>query len=140
MKISMIGTGYVGLVSGACFADLGNNVWCVDNDQKKIDLLNNNQIPFFEPGLNDLVNKNYSSGRLKFTTNLNSAIKNSDIIFICVGTPTSKKNRSADLNFVFKAAKEIGAEYVISKFNLNSDDLVLVCKECKNNFYLYEIK
>ena len=107
MKISMIGTGYVGLVSGACFADLGNNVWCVDNDQKKIDLLNNNQIPFFEPGLNDLVNKNYSSGRLKFTTNLNSAIKNSDIIFICVGTPTSKKNGSTDLQHVFKAVAEI---------------------------------
>ena len=107
MKISMIGTGYVGLVSGACFADLGNNVWCVDNDQKKIDLLNNNQIPFFEPGLNDLVNKNYSSGRLKFTTNLNSAIKNSDIIFICVGTPTSKKNGSTDLQYVFKAVTEI---------------------------------
>ena len=107
MKISMIGTGYVGLVSGACFADLGNNVWCVDNDQKKIYLLNNNQIPFFEPGLNDLVNKNYSSGRLKFTTNLNSAIKNSDIIFICVGTPTSKKNSSTDLRYVFKAVTEI---------------------------------
>ena len=107
MKISMIGTGYVGLVSGACFADLGNNVWCVDNDQKKIDLLNNNQIPFFEPGLNDLVNKNYLSGRLKFTTNLNSAIKNSDIIFICVGTPTSKKNGSTDLQYVFKAVTEI---------------------------------
>ena len=107
MKISMIGTGYVGLVSGACFADLGNNVWCVDNDHKKIDLLNNNKIPFFEPGLNDLVNKNYSSGRLKFTTNLNSAIKNSDIIFICVGTPTSKKNSSTDLQYVFKAVTEI---------------------------------
>ena len=107
MKISMIGAGYVGLVSGACFADLGNNVWCVDKDQKKIDLLNNNQIPFFEPGLNDLVNKNYLSGRLKFTTNLNSAIKNSDIIFICVGTPTSKKNGSTDLQHVFKAVAEI---------------------------------
>ena len=107
MKISMIGTGYVGLVSGACLADLGNNVCCVDNDQKKIDLLNNNQIPFFEPGLNDLVNKNYLSGRLKFTTNLKSAIKNSDIIFICVGTPTSKKKGSTDLKYVFKAVTEI---------------------------------
>jgi len=103
----MIGTGYVGLVSGACLADLGNNVCCVDNDQKKIDLLNNNQIPFFEPGLNDLVNKNYLSGRLKFTTNLKSAIKNSDIIFICVGTPTSKKKGSTDLKYVFKAVTEI---------------------------------
>ena len=91
MKICMIGAGYVGLVSGACFADLGNTVYCVDKDKKKINLLNNNLIPIFEPGLQELVNKNYSSGRLKFTTDLNLAVKNSDIIFICVGTPTSKK-------------------------------------------------
>ena len=91
MKICVIGIGYVGLVSGACFADLGNSVWCVDKNKKKIDLLNSNRVPFFEPGLEELVNKNYSSGRLKFTTNLKFAVKNSDIIFICVGTPTSKK-------------------------------------------------
>ena len=107
MKLCVIGTGYVGLVSGACFADLGNTVWCVDKDKEKINLLNNNKIPIFEPGLKELVGKNYSSGRLKFTTNLKLAVKNSDIIFICVGTPTSKKNRSADLRFVFKAANEI---------------------------------
>ena len=93
MKICIVGVGYVGLVSVACFADLGNTVWCVDNNQEKIDLLNNNQIPFFEPGLEDLVSKNYSSQRLKFTTNLNFAVKNCDFIFICVGTPTSKKKR-----------------------------------------------
>ena len=92
MKICMIGAGYVGLVSGACFADLGNTVWCVDKDEEKINLLNNNQIPIFEPGLNDLVIKNHFSGRLKFTNNLKIAITKSDIIFICVGTPTSKKN------------------------------------------------
>jgi UDPglucose 6-dehydrogenase len=107
MKICIIGTGYVGLVSGACFADLGNTVWCVDKNKEKINLLNNNQIPIFEPGLEELVSKNYSSGRLKFTTNLNLAVKNSDIIFICVGTPTSEKNQSAELRFVFKAANEI---------------------------------
>ena len=107
MKICMIGTGYVGLVSGACFADLGNTVYCLDKDKEKIDLLNNNLIPIFEPGLKELVNKNYSSGRLKFTTDLNLAVKSSDIIFICVGTPTSKKNRSADLHFVFNVAKKI---------------------------------
>ena len=111
MKICMIGAGYVGLVSGACFADLGNVVWCVDKNKKKIDLLNNNQVPFFEPGLEELVNKNYSSGRLKFTTNLKIAVKNSDIVFICVGTPTSKKNRSADLRYVFKVATEL-AKYI----------------------------
>ncbi len=91
MKLCVIGTGYVGLVSGACFSDLGNTVWCVDKDKEKINLLNNNHIPIFEPGLKELVGKNYSSGRLKFTTNLKLAVKNSDIIFICVGTPISKK-------------------------------------------------
>ena len=112
----MIGTGYVGLVSGACFADLGNFVYCVDKNKEKIDLLNNNQIPFFEPGLQELVSKNFSSNRLKFTTNLKLAVKNSDIIFICVGTPTSKKSRSADLRHVFKAATEI-SKY-INKFKV----------------------
>ena len=107
MKICMIGTGYVGLVSGACFADLGNTVWCIDKNKEKIDLLNNNEVPFFEPGLKELVNKNYSSGRLKFTTDLRLGVKNSDIIFICVGTPTAKKSRSADLRHVFNAATEI---------------------------------
>ena len=100
MKICMIGAGYVGLVSGSCFADLGNSVWCVDKDKHKIDMLNKGQIPIFEPGLKDLINKNYSSGRLKFTTNLNLAVKNSDIIFICVGTPTSDKKGSADLRYL----------------------------------------
>ena len=116
MKICMIGTGYVGLVSGACFADLGNSVWCVDKNKEKIDLLNSNQIPFFEPGLEELVSKNFSSGRLKFTTNLKLAVRNSDIIFICVGTPTSKKNHSADLQQVFKVATEV-SKY-INKFKI----------------------
>ena len=104
----MIGTGYVGLVSGACFADLGNFVWCVDKNKEKVDLLNSNQIPFFEPGLEELVKKNYFSGRLKFTTDFKLSVRNSDIIFICVGTPSRKKNKSADLQNVFKAANEIG--------------------------------
>ena len=112
----MIGTGYVGLVSGACFADLGNFVCCVDKNKEKIDLLNNNKIPFFEPGLHELVSKNFSSNRLKFTTNLKLAVRNSDIIFICVGTPTSKKSRSADLRHVFNAATEI-SKY-INKFKI----------------------
>ncbi|MDC1476135.1 UDP-glucose/GDP-mannose dehydrogenase family protein [Pelagibacteraceae bacterium] len=116
MNISVIGVGYVGLVSGACFADLGNNVWCMDKNLKKIDMLNNNQIPFFEPGLHELVKKNYASGRLKFTTNLNSAVKNSDIVFICVGTPTSQKNNSANLKYVFSAANEISK--CINKFKI----------------------
>ena len=116
MKICMIGAGYVGLVSGSCFADLGNFVWCVDKDKQKIDMLNNNQIPIFEPGLKDLINKNYSSGRLKFTTNLNLAVKNSDIIFICVGTPTSNKKGSADLRHVYKVVAELSL--YINKFKI----------------------
>ena len=80
MKLCMIGTGYVGLVSGVCFADLGNNVICVDKDLKKIDLLNKGKIPIYEPGLTELVNKNYKNKRLKFSSDLKSSIKDSDII------------------------------------------------------------
>ena len=116
MKICVIGMGYVGLVSAACFADLGNNVWCVDKNNKKINLLNNNHIPFFEPGLEELVNKNYLSGRLRFTTNLNLAVTNSDVLFICVDTPKLKKSRSADLRHVFDVAKEL-SKY-IDKFKI----------------------
>ena len=112
----MIGTGYVGLVSGACFADLGNTVYCVDKDQDKIDMLNSGEVPIYEPGLNEIVKKNYLSNRLKFTSDLSKAVKFSDIIFICVGTPTSKKNKSADLSFVFNAAKEISNN--INKFKI----------------------
>tara|TARA_Y100000590_G_scaffold361694_1_gene418490 strand:- start:744 stop:2030 length:1287 start_codon:yes stop_codon:yes gene_type:complete len=112
----MIGAGYVGLVSGACFADLGNNVYCVDKNKKKIDLLNNSQIPIFEPGLQEIVKKNFLSGRLKFTSNLSLAIKKSDIIFICVGTPTSKNNNSANLKYVFQVANEISKH--INKFKI----------------------
>ena len=116
MRICMIGVGYVGLVSGACFADLGNSVWCVDKNKQKIDMLNDHNIPIFEPGLKELVDKNYSSGRLKFTTNLNLAIKNSDIIFICVGTPASNKRGSADLRYVFNAVNELS--HYINKFKI----------------------
>ena len=116
MKICMIGTGYVGLVSGSCFADLGNTVYCVDNNQVKINDLNKGIIPIYEPGLNEIIKKNYISNRLKFTTNLKLAINSSDIIFICVGTPTSKNKKSADLKYVFKAASEISKH--INKFKI----------------------
>ena len=116
MKICIIGTGYVGLVTGACFADLGNAVICVDNNKDKIDSLNNKQIPIYEPGLEELVVKNFSSKRLKFTTDLNFAVKNSDIIFICVGTPSSKKRGSAELKYVFQVAKEISKS--LNKFKI----------------------
>ncbi len=116
MKLCMIGTGYVGLVSGVCFADLGNNVICVDKDTKKIDLLSKGKIPIYEPGLTELVNKNYKNKRLKFSTDLKKSIKDSDIIFICVGTPTKKNGNTADLSQIFNAAKEISLS--INKFKL----------------------
>jgi UDPglucose 6-dehydrogenase len=108
MKLCMIGTGYVGLVSGVCFADLGNDVVCVDKDISKINKLKKGIIPIYEPGLSELVKKNYKSRRLSFTTNLSEAIKNSKVIFICVGTPTKKNSNAADLSQVFNVAKEIG--------------------------------
>ena len=107
MKLCIVGTGYVGLVSGTCFADLGNTVYCVDKDVNKINLLNKCEIPIYEPGLNELVKKNFSQNRLIFTNDIKLAIKNSDIIFICVGTPSDKKTNSANLKYVFNATKEI---------------------------------
>jgi UDPglucose 6-dehydrogenase len=103
----MIGTGYVGLVSGVCFSDLGNIVYCVDKDESKIRLLNDGKVPIYEPGLEEILKKNYRQKRLIFTTDLKKAINESDIIFICVGTPTKKNSNSADLKFVFKVAEEL---------------------------------
>ena len=93
MKICMIGTGYVGLVSGVCFSELGNTVYCVDKDKSKIELLNNGNVPIYEPGLEEILKKNFIQNRLIFTTDLKMAVQKSDIIFICVGTPT-KKNKA----------------------------------------------
>ena len=92
MKLCMIGTGYVGLVSGTCFADLGNIVYCVDKDLNKINLLKSCKSPIYEPGLDELIKKNYNSKRLLFTNDLRDAVQKSDLIFICVGTPSKKKN------------------------------------------------
>ncbi len=103
----MIGTGYVGLVSGVCFSDLGNTVYCVDKDKKKINLLNSGKVPIYEPGLEEILKRNFKQKRLIFTTDIKSAVISSDIIFICVGTPTKKKGNSADLKYVFQVAKEI---------------------------------
>ena len=107
MKICFIGTGYVGLVSGVCFSDLGNNVICVDKDKDKLSRLENGDIPIFEPGLSELVKKNLSAGRLSFSDDLISSINKSDIIFIAVGTPTAKDGVSADLSQVFSVVQLI---------------------------------
>jgi len=103
----MIGTGYVGLVSGVCFSDLGNTVFCVDKDINKIESLNNGNIPIYEPGLEEILKKNYKQKRLIFTNDLKKAVLKSEIIFICVGTPTKKNSNSADLKFVFNVVKEL---------------------------------
>ncbi len=107
MKLCMIGTGYVGLVSGTCFADIGHEVVCVDRDINKIKKLNLGISPIYEPGLDELIKKNYLAKRLSFTTDIKKAINNSDIIFICVGTPTKKGSLKVDLSFVYKCTKEI---------------------------------
>ena len=116
MKLCMIGTGYVGLVSGVCFADLGNDVICVDKDIKKINSLKKGNIPIYEPGLSELVVKNYKNKRLSFSTDLKISIKESDIIFICVGTPTKKNSNSADLSQIYEVAKLISKS--INKFKI----------------------
>ena len=112
----MIGTGYVGLVSGVCFSDLGNDVICVDKDNNKINNLKNGKIPIYEPGLEELVKKNTKNNRLNFSTNLKESVRKSDIIFICVGTPTKKNSNSADLSQVYSVGKEISKS--INKFKL----------------------
>lgn len=107
MRIAMIGTGYVGLVSGACFSEFGVNVVCVDSDASKIESLNTGGIPIFEPGLDGLVEGNVKAGRLTFTGDLKTAVQGSDAVFIAVGTPTRRGDGHADLSFVYAAAREI---------------------------------
>ena len=115
MKICFIGTGYVGLVSGVCFSDLGNNVICIDKDIDKLNRLENGDIPIFEPGLSELVKKNLDAGRLSFSDDLIGSINKSDIIFIAVGTPTAKDGVSADLSQVFSVAQLISKKIKSNK-------------------------
>jgi len=116
MKLCMIGTGYVGLVSGVCFSDLGNEVICVDKDKDKINLLKKGKIPIYEPGLSELVVKNYKNKKLTFSSDLRTSVKNSDIIFICVGTPTKKGGSSADLTQIYSVTRELSLS--INKFKI----------------------
>ena len=118
MKICMIGSGYVGLVSGTCFAELGNNVICVDNNINKISNLKKGVIPIYEPGLEELIIRNLKQKRLQFSSNISESIKKSDLIFICVGTPTKTKSNEADLKYVFQVVKDI-------KKNLNKYKIII---------------
>lgn len=119
MKVTMIGTGYVGLVTGTCFAESGNDVTCLDVDQTKVDLLNNGGVPIYEPGLTELVRRNRESGRLKFSTDYKEAITGAKCVFICVGTPQDD-NGAADLKYVQSAA-ECMSPYL-------EKDAVVICK------------
>jgi UDPglucose 6-dehydrogenase len=107
MRIAMIGTGYVGLVSGACFSEFGVQVVCVDKDESKIERLNRGEIPIYEPGLDELVHRNVAAGRLSFTTDLKEGMRGANAVFIAVGTPTRRGDGHADLSYVYGAAEEI---------------------------------
>ena len=109
MRITMVGTGYVGLVSGACFADFGHQVTCVDKNAEKIAALKRGEIPIFEPDLDRLVEANTRAGRLSFTTDLADPVSHSDAVFIAVGTPSRRGDGHADLSYVYAAAREIAA-------------------------------
>ena len=118
MKICIIGSGYVGLVSGTCFSELGNKVICVDNNKQKIENLKKGIIPIYEPGLEELIIRNVKQNRLNFSTDVNNSIRNSDIIFICVGTPTAKNSNKANLKYVYKVVSDI-------KRNLNKYKIIV---------------
>src|SRR5690348_16459003 len=109
MRIAMIGAGYVGLVSAACFADFGHRVTCVDSDSSKISALQFGEVPIFEPGLEELVESSVRAGRLDFTTDLAEAVGEAEAVFIAVGTPSRRGDGHADLSYVFAAAREIAA-------------------------------
>ena len=115
MNIAIVGTGYVGLVSGTCFAEMGINVTCVDIDKDKIERLKNGEIPIYEPGLEEMLLKNVSAGRLKFTTDLKNVLDDVDVVFSAVGTPPDEDG-SADLKYVLAVAKTFGQN--INKYTI----------------------
>ena len=140
MKICVVGTGYVGLVTGVCFADLGNQVFCVDKDRRKIDLLNFGTIPIFEPGLEELVKKNKKSERLFFTTDLKKAVYNSDILFICVGTPTNKKDNSANLKHVYEVTRQIRKHINKFKIVITKSTVPVTTNDTIENIIKFKVK
>ncbi|MBL8746274.1 MAG: UDP-glucose/GDP-mannose dehydrogenase family protein, partial [Phycisphaerae bacterium] len=125
MRLTMIGTGYVGLVTGVCFANTGNDVVCFDVDQKKIDLLNKGGCPIYEPGLTEMMAKNVEAGRLVFTTDSTKAYRDAEMVFICVGTPTGA-NGDTDMKYVWAAADDIGR--VIKAAGPGAEPKVVVVK------------
>ena len=139
MKLCMIGTGYVGLVSGTCFADIGHTVYCVDKNIDIVNKLNAGQTTIYEPGLSELIKENHRSKRLIFTSNISEALNKSDIIFICVGTPSKKNSSSVDLNYVFKVAKDISKfskkkKIIVTKSTVpigTGDEIVKILKNKK---------
>ena len=140
----MIGTGYVGLVSGVCFAELGNDVICLDKDVDKIEKLKKGIIPIYEPGLSELVKKNYNSKRLTFSSNLSLSVKKSQLIFICVGTPTKKNSNAADLSQIFNVAKKISKNIKTPKIIINKSTVPvttgdkvekIISKKVKNKLF-----
>lgn len=141
MKIAMIGSGYVGLVSGACFSDFGHDVVCVDKDSRKIEGLRAGKMPIFEPGLDALVKANADAGRLSFTTDLPAAVADADAIFIAVGTPSRRGDGHADLQYVYAAAKEIAenlkkSTVVVNKSTVpvgTGDEVERIIREINNN-------
>lgn len=142
MDIAVIGTGYVGLVTGACFADTGNNVFCVDIDKKKIDTLNAGGVPIYEPGLEDLMKRSVEEKRLTFTTDITAAVRRSTIIFLAVGTPM-KDNGEANLSYVHQAARDIaramdGYKVIVDKSTVpvgTADDVhAIIAKETSHPF------
>jgi UDPglucose 6-dehydrogenase len=139
MRIAMIGTGYVGLVSGACFSDFGHDVTCVDKDDGKIEALKRGVMPIFEPGLDQLVERNVRGGRLSFTTDLKQGVDGADAIFIAVGTPSRRGDGHADLSYVFGAAREIaealsGPAAIVTKSTVpvgTGDEVERILREVK---------
>jgi UDPglucose 6-dehydrogenase len=146
MRVAMIGTGYVGLVSGACFADFGHEVTCVDKDASKIARLEKGEIPIFEPGLEDLVARNAREGRLKFATDSAKAVREADAVFIAVGTPSRRGDGHADLSYVYAAAEEIagqidGFTVVVTKSTVpvgTGDEIEAILKRARPDG-LYEV-
>lgn len=138
MRVAIIGTGYVGLVSGACFADFGHIVTCVDKDKSKIDKLHAGIMPIYEPGLDTLVAKNVKEERLFFTTDAAEAVKDADAVFIAVGTPSRRGDGHADLTYVYAAAEEIGQmmngfTVIVTKSTVpvgTGDEVEAIIKKC----------